>query len=377
MNAFINVGILVSCILPLADMVKKAPNPAKQTQITLGVGGNPNSGGSIPHMAVWDENNNRVTQFTGDRNGHIGDKSGNTITFTKDNYQNHMNPANPEYVSIVMHENDGICLALVIASTQGIAWSWTGDIGYTCGAQWYASKYTVQSSNQPIRCVWLDANHDNGIIAKGLTLHTRDFSGEAGLLAQYKEDQARLCQNTARMTFHPDIAPDSLLPAFFQPALSYMGETNDGDPTKPYTAGALKKPDQGKDRKTRAYPDGTNLDGHKLRMRRNIHGRRSVKRRGIKNLDPSVLTVSHLPGHSARELCEHDMSLGPDFVSMEEGLFCDMETATLWSLCDAKLQVGCFDMTTKTIKPRAGKRDGIPEKTYTSTDEWKKGVTGT
>lgn len=80
---FVSIGILVSCVLPLAEMVRKAPNPVKQTQITLEADGKPNSGGSVPHMAVWDENIVRVTQFNGDRNGRIGDKSGNTITFTK------------------------------------------------------------------------------------------------------------------------------------------------------------------------------------------------------------------------------------------------------------------------------------------------------
>ncbi|OAK93380.1 hypothetical protein IQ06DRAFT_236474 [Phaeosphaeriaceae sp. SRC1lsM3a] len=342
-------------------------DPAKQTQITLGVGDNANADGSIPHLAVWDENGGRVSQYKGDENGHIGHGTDRTMEFTLGHYQNGQTPAKPEYVSVVMHESDGICLALVLVATKGYQWSWTGDVGYTCGAQWYPSKFTIQGSNQPVRCVWLDANHNNGIIAKGLTLHMPDFSGEPGILAQYKEDQDRLCKNSARMTFWPDTLPDAPLSEVFKPKLGFMTETNDGDPTKPSTAGALERPDQGKDRSTRAYPDGTELSWKK---RRDLHGRRSERRRGVKNLDPTILTVSHIAGHSAKEVCGDKMSLGPDFVSTQESLFCDMETAKLWPLCDSQHLVDCFDLTTKRIQATAGKRDGI-SKEYTTTNEWK------
>jgi hypothetical protein len=371
-NALINVGVLVATFLPLAYLKTKQPDPTKQTQISLGVGSNPNAGGSMPHIAVWDEEGNRITQYKGDENGHVGDKKGTTIGFSLDNYQNGGVPANPAYISIVMHENDGICLAAVAASGGNVQWAWTGDVGYTCGAQWYNSKYTVGNSNQPIRCVWLDANHDNGIIAKGVTLHIRDFSGEPGLLAQYNEDQGRLCQNSARMTFHPDILPDSI-PPFFNPPLEYQRETNSDDPSKPSNGGALEKPDQGQDRKMRAYPDHTNMDSHRLRRRQasTLHGRRALTVRGIKNLHPDRLTVSHMQGHSARELCADKMSLGPDFVSIAEGAFCDMETATLWPLCTTIQTVDCFDLDSQRIQRNRRTRDVPVEKVYTYTDEWK------
>ncbi|KAF2855908.1 hypothetical protein T440DRAFT_438333 [Plenodomus tracheiphilus IPT5] len=371
-NAFISVGALVSTFLPLAFLSQKQPDPNKQTQISLGIGDNAYAGGSMPHIAVWDAHGQRITQYKGNKNRHVGDGAGTTIGLSLDNNQNGEKPAKPEYVSIVMHERDGICLAAVVAASQGVQWVWTGDIGYTCGAQWYASKYTFGGSNQPIRCVWLDADHGNGIIAKGLSLHMRDFSGEAGLLAQYKEDEKRLCQNSARMTFYPDILPDSI-PQFFKPPLAYMRDESMGDPTKNSTAGALEKPDQGnEDRMTRAYPDGTDMNLRKRRQQqaRSPHTRRRLRTRGVKNLDPDRLTVSHMSGHSAKELCEDSMSLGPDFVSKEEGLFCDMETATLWPLCTAIQAVDCFDLQTQNVNTNTTKRS-FPAKTYKIIDEWK------
>jgi hypothetical protein len=112
----------------------------------------------------------------------------------------------------------------------------------------------------------------------------------------------------------------------FTPKLEYIRETNNSNPTKPYTAGALEKPNQGKDRSTRAYPDGTKVPESK---RRDIHRRRSVRRRGVKNLNPNILTISHIASHSAKELCKDKISLRPDFVSTQESLFYNIETAKL------------------------------------------------
>jgi hypothetical protein len=65
------------------------------------------------------------------------------------------------------------------------------------------------------------------------------------------------------------------------------------------------------------------------------------------------------------------MSLGADSVSIHEDIFCDMETAKWWPLCDEKHKYDCFDMESKTIKTN-GKRSDAPRKEYTHTNEWKK-----
>jgi hypothetical protein len=67
------------------------------------------------------------------------------------------------------------------------------------------------------------------------------------------------------MTFQPEpIVPDSVIQVF-DPPMDYTRNENADDPTKPNTAGGLKKPDQGKDRKTRTYPDGTGMKIHDTR----------------------------------------------------------------------------------------------------------------
>jgi hypothetical protein len=56
------------------------------------------------------------------------------------------------------------------------------------------------------------------------------------------------------------------------------------------------------------------------------------------------LTISHHVEHSAREVCEMKYSWGPDFVSIIEGLYCDMCERELYPLCAHKHQQDCFDI---------------------------------
>jgi hypothetical protein len=366
MNAILNTAGIVAALLPLATF-EKPKDPARQTTVSLGVGLGAADQGSIPLLNLFDRYGNRVSQYGGDKNGHIGGNDGATKSFTIDNSQNGNNAAEVEYVSIVMSQSDGICLSAVVLSTGASQWIWTGDVGFTCGAQWYASRYKMGGSNRPIRCVWLDADHGNNIVAQGLSLHMTDFTGEAGLLAQYKEDEGRLCQNSARMTFHPSMDKNGF-PTFFNPPLDFKVGNDAADVSEPSTDGALTKPDQGKDREMRAYPDGTTLKSSKIR--RGLHGRRRNAIRGIKNIMSDQLTVSHETTHSAKELCTDSNSLGPDFVSIEEGLFCDMETAKLWPLCTATTTFECFDLQDKAFKSHKTKRDA-PIKNYKVVNEWK------
>jgi hypothetical protein len=289
---------------------------------------------------------------------------------TVDNYQNGLKPADPSYVSVVMQENDAICVAAISVSGDSQQWTWTGDMAYTCRAQWMESEYIFEGSNRPIRCAWLDADHSSDIIAKGLSLHMRDFTGDPGLVSQYQNNTDRLCKNTARMTFWPDIAPDSEI-FIFSPPLEYTGNTNENsdDPLAEDTTGSLTEPDQGKDRGNRAYPDGTDLKGWNISKKR--HARDVKSRRGIKEKLAETIVVSHWPTHSAREMCEDPMALSSDFVSVQEGLFCDMTSRKLWPVCTPSITTDCFDIQNLTLNlDSSNKRGETPHKSYTKQREW-------
>jgi hypothetical protein len=363
-NVILNSGAIVASLIPLAFIVKPT-DPSKQTSIAIGVG----SGGSVPHVAIWDEDGNRITQYKGEANGHIC--KGDTFQTTVDNYQNGMKPADPTYVSVVMKEIDAICVAVVSVSGNGQQWTWTGDMAYTCGAQWMESDYTFQGSNVPIRCAWLDADYTNGAIANGMTMHIRDFTADAGLVWQYKNNTERLCKNSKRLTFWPDIQPDSQI-AVFSPPMKYTRNINadNPDPTAPDMSGSLTEPDVGIDRKNRAYPDGTDLKGWKTGSKKR-HAKDLKSRRGIKQALSETIVISHFPSHSAREMCEDPMALSSDFVSVQEGLFCDMTLRKLWPVCTPTVKTECFDIPSLSLHVKGPqKRNDVSNKQYTKQHEW-------
>ncbi|KAF1984884.1 hypothetical protein K402DRAFT_455480 [Aulographum hederae CBS 113979] len=55
------------------------------------------------------------------------------------------------------------------------------------------------------------------------------------------------------------------------------------------------------------------------------------------------LVKSDIAVHSAAEVCGDEWTIGPDFYSVREGLFCDMVTKTLYPVCKGKGDVECFD----------------------------------
>ncbi|GJN73620.1 hypothetical protein PLICBS_007702 [Purpureocillium lilacinum] len=89
------------------------------------------------------------------------------------------------------------------------------------------------------------------------------------------------------------------------------------------------------------------------------------------------LTVSNHESHSARRLCESDMSHGPDFAHDEERLFCEMGSKTLYPFCGGPDGDGpttdCFDAETRTLVDtgRRYKRDAAPVAGYLEVRDWR------
>jgi hypothetical protein len=50
-----------------------------------------------------------------------------------------------------------------------------------------------------------------------------------------------------------------------------------------------------------------------------------------------------------RNCAGSETSMGPDFVSTVEELFCDMEEREVWPLCSTQITNGCLDMDTKAM----------------------------
>ena len=78
--------------------------------------------------------------------------------------------------------------------------------------------------------------------------------------------------------------------------------------------------------------------------------KRSAKlRRTSESCNDGRVVVSEHTDHSAREVCESQTSRGPDFVSIEENLYCDMCTHTLYNVCSETLTTGCYNKESHTV----------------------------
>ncbi|KAL1604920.1 hypothetical protein SLS60_004461 [Paraconiothyrium brasiliense] len=247
-------GLAVT-VLDIASFLQSlggTPDPQKQTQVTLVVGSAPNSEGSIPDIYAKGPFGFQLAHSSDKslfRDGHLEGSQAKTFIIDNDpgiDFQTQTNQ--PQYVSVVMTQGDAICLSAVIANGNDATYTWTGDMGAQCGAEWYESNFAFGNSNVPPKCVWLDSDHSNDIVASAVSMHMTDFAGP--LLGQYQEKNeagddigdARLCKNSARMTFYHDFKYENW--ATFDQPLKFNG------------SGAFEEPDLGIDREKRAYPDG-------------------------------------------------------------------------------------------------------------------------
>jgi hypothetical protein len=322
-NFLINaVGLLDSIAVPLSELAQK-PSGAS-TSFSIGVGGSIsggiNAGGSVPHVAFWDVNGGRIAQYKGDANGHLDENYDWSTSISNDQTEPQGAARQPEYISVVAEESDAICISYIYASGNGAQYAWYGDMGYTCNADWYPSNFTVADGHYQPKCVWIDSDHSQGLRFQGLSLHFPDFTAsQTGQQNEYTNNLDTLCKSDPRMAFWPDIVPDSVVP-FFSPPLLYNTDGSDVD-----TSLVINKP-----------------------KRRSIESSRLSKRDG-RQLKPGHLVVSHFQSHSAQELCESATSIGPDFVSTTEGIFCDMAEKEWWSLCSSTITTGCFDLNKQTM----------------------------
>lgn len=81
------------------------------------------------------------------------------------------------------------------------------------------------------------------------------------------------------------------------------------------------------------------------------------------------LVISSDPQHTATSLCDADRSYGPDFVSMSEGLYCDMSVKTLYPLCvpDSDATGACFEVATASLKSGGAR---MSQKAFSKILQW-------
>jgi len=182
----------------------------------------------------------------------------------------------------------------------------------------HASNIIVGDDGHKTKCMWLDSDHTDDTWLGGFQIHTEDFLKEND---DYNKDPDHYCT---------------------YPAMKFVHEGDEFDGIGKRSLSALNATEFRAERRRRA---------------------------GLQKRTTGVagqLIVSSDPQHSARELCESATSYGPDFVSVPEGLYCDMGTKELYDLCSEGERTRCFDLETQILVDgkRALKRE------YNKVHQW-------
>ncbi|KAJ8106598.1 hypothetical protein ONZ43_g7013 [Nemania bipapillata] len=378
----LNAVGLASFGLFVSDIAKGDKGVKDLTFVELIVGsGDPTMGGAVPSIALWNENGDRLGQYKRTSNKY---KEGHDGTIMIEHDQTTGGSAQQTaYIMLSNVDVDAICISAIYITDAKLNTVFFGDIGQLCGMSWGISNRDIGDEHMRPKCVWLDGDGTNGINAQAMSFHLPDVVGNPDRLAQYQERRDTLCNSTPRFSFWGDLLPDSEIP-FFDPQLQYQTDSSNGG------LGADVDPDRVLDKPGQFDKSVSLYQGGKAKLRRSGHGvsadsTRAAGRRGLRkqrrNRKPDTLIVTPYPDHSARELCNSTTSWGPDTVSLNERLFCDMETKSLFPLCgDNGVITFCFDLQTErmifasnsTMAPQLKLRSGgVPvAKQYASTAYW-------
>lgn len=387
-NAIVIIATLGLSILPVKDIVFP-PAPSDQvTNIRIGAGSNKNNDGSIPGVHLFD--------FEGKTIG-IAKSNGDKIQkgLDHDISVNHRlladnAAAQAEYISVVQGGNDALCISYITAVLpNGVQYSWNGDIGFQCGALWMFGNTTLTADAaggiyQP-RCNWIDGDNSDGLHTKAMGIHLPSFLANQGRVDQYDKDNDVMCKADPRFKLYDQLDVEDAIPHFKD--VPFNGTTlidfnrdTTLDPANWATTPVDKTPLKGIESEKRGLNQRgnhtTNTGNHKNIDTNKRSGNRTTTAPTQSSKHQGQLIKSGSQYHSASELCGSATSYGPDFVSIHEGIFCDMDQKKAWPLCKTAKDTACFD--DKTNKMRLGaansRRDGkgtvLPRKVYKNIEQW-------
>ncbi|RMD39417.1 hypothetical protein DV735_g5715, partial [Chaetothyriales sp. CBS 134920] len=347
--------------------------------------------GNAPALAGWDAKGGFMSQVTPD--------GVSTPTISDGTFRDYALEGRQEidYLSVVQNGNNGICIHLITgqSANNGRKFAWNGDLGKACGAPWYAQQNPVTNLGRNgmefyPACIWIDGNGDSGHNFKGFNLHLGSFGGTQdpesnNLTAEaWNRNKDLLCKSEPRFSLYEDIKIGMQVAIFNKsPTLAVPGTAEYDDlvlnrltnwrfsePPGPYDipqrfSGKTLVPsfvcfDDDCPPKGGSFEMDLEIQQETRRsVRRRVNNKRlelnrrdqmiaAVKKRQIIHADR--LVISKIAQHSAIELCNSFSSLGPDLVSVHEGMFCDMSEKRLWPVCTDYSSQYCFDMTSQTVR---------------------------
>lgn len=232
------------------------------------------------------------------------------------------------------------------------------------------------------KCLWIDRNKSNDLPFQGFGYHIRDFVDNKDQASAYVKNNALMCKSGPRLRMYPDLqTQDPIL--FFKPELRYNTDGTDVDPALVINNPGVMTDVSvfGRSLDDRATGTENNIT---LTPSDNIYSYtdpvKSYQLQQARRMFQGQLIISAMPTHSAKGLCESSSSFSPDFVSIPENLYCDMDEKTLYGLCSDTQSSCCFDLgqtQLRTCSARqirgmsgAGQHTGNESKEYTRIQRW-------
>ncbi|KIX99332.1 uncharacterized protein Z520_04908 [Fonsecaea multimorphosa CBS 102226] len=221
----------------------------------------------------------------------------------------------PDRIGITNAGEAPICIAGVhLTAPDGSQITMTGNLGRLCGADHYesASEVLPNAEGKPAACVWVDRHGSNGIRLPGIAFDLQNYDSEDGPGPEFYNITS--VQDLCKAPFIA-LGDD-------QPALS---------------------------RRQLVMPNVARDDSSVASL----------------NFD-SALVKSNLDLSSAVQMCRGEFTKGPHFVSLSEGLYCDMSTRQLYPVC--KDDAGhdgetCFDVEQNELVERDSGEDDPASRT--------------
>ncbi|KAF2195023.1 hypothetical protein K469DRAFT_743711 [Zopfia rhizophila CBS 207.26] len=296
-GAFGLLGVFTNNITP-----QKVDGGDSSVRIAVGLSGT-NTGGDPPYIAAFNEE----TEFVGyyDGGGKIEQGSFSDLTINQHCGKGCHKGQQASYLQLFAGD-DAICVAYIAQTwADDTKRAWLGDMGKACGMATYVSNIVVQLENNQVHrplCTWLDRDHSEPNFEVGaIQLHMSSFSEVRKSDIPSKE---KLCNAPITIAHYDAGRDDSILPKFWR--------------------------------------SNTKLKRTSRSSRRSDRGSRSP---GDSPFNGTLIASYHAQ-HNATALCANPMSWGPDFVSLDEGIFCDMTTRTTWPLCGNYIHFNCYDWNT-------------------------------
>ncbi|SMQ52710.1 unnamed protein product [Zymoseptoria tritici ST99CH_3D7] len=303
------------------------PSNTGGTKVQIGVSGQNNPGedqeGEIRVIWAFDTYNNVLGSSDTDLGQIPAASRGNYVV-----HQHEQETTQGQYIDVIASD-DEICISWILtaqpsgSSEQRV---WLGDIGASCGQAWEYSSQTLSGGTNTTywgKCVWMDTDGGKDIDIDPVAITLRQMKINTFAYGADAQDKGLDYYCSATIVTHDDADPIEARPA------------------GPHARDSL------------GNSGGMSIDPRSVPQPPRVTEPKKPRPRSQKSTER--LIVNSRPEQSAVNLCNSPTSRGSDFVSKNEGLFCDMETKTLYPLCSTDQCTDCFDVDADELQMR--KRD--------------------